>query len=299
MAPVTYTNRYDNPNEWLWGLCAMGRSGRQWIVDFDFLSPRRHDWPSNNSGALGQECCDSCIITQPAAAPVSGVCAMQRLTFSPWGPTRPNSGDGGDINVVTSDGWLKIIATQDGGHPGLLYYFVGPGVGQPDDGRVGGWVLGRAVDRWDAWNSTVTWLQQSPGTPWQPLGQPTPSFTRWLVNTFIVPAMDAGVPNSGINANVLVSEHYGTQDPTSSPQMERFFYGYGWGMLRWEYWSTSDPIIPGAIDRAPNTPYGYPTSIPLNPNMRLTDARTYTNFVVGSPIQCWPDGGWPIGLQLP
>src|SRR5215472_11034784 len=123
---------YD-PNS-LWRFFVRTDNGKPVRIN-DPLKFRQHDWSFDSSGVYGQETCDSVLSANELAA-------FEYESFPPWKPPyTSNSSNGGDITIVTSDGWAKAPATQDGGHPGVLYYFVGPGLGDPSDGRVGGWVL--------------------------------------------------------------------------------------------------------------------------------------------------------------
>jgi len=199
---------------------------------------------------------------------------------------------------------------MDGGDPGLLYYFVGPGVGQAGNGEVGGWVACGPDVSVGVWKNVVCYLQQSDGTPDAPIGGLSPSFTRYLIDTIAVPFLSAGAGRNAATIEVLVSEHYGAEDPTRAPGMERFFYAAGWGKVRWEGWGTGTPSNELA-QRAPAIEYGYPTAPSLNPAHQLLDVRTYTNivpqtrtlFVPRAPMLSRPlsiaDFGWPPNFVLP
>jgi len=273
-------------NDWRW----------QYLVRWDgvvlwettTLEERLCDWPNPGS----EQCCDCVVSAQ------TGRFAAQFKSFPPYlGPVQDGAGDGGDVLVITDDGYVKIIATQDGGHPGQLYYFVGPGVGQPGDARVGGWLIA-GPDLAFGWNSRVTWLDQSFNGPYNPVGNLTPAYTRYILAPARVPYAVNGVSGGGSERSVIVSEHYTGADPTQSPIMERFIYAQWMGLVRWEFYGTGQ-AVPGTFERAIDFPYGYPTSAPLNPSLRLNDCRTWTNWRSDLPRVTTRAAGWPSGVVLP
>lgn len=281
---MTYANYFNaSPG---WEFLLQGKSGRADLLDIDPIAPRRHDWPSLGF-IRGEVLCDCCMMTQPPG-PTSGAAALHFFSFNPFGSAIPSRGDGGNICVVTDDGWLKIIATQDGSRPGL-YYFVGGGA--PQDG----WLLGRADDQL-GWQSTIGQIAQAspPGNLLNGLG---PVYTRWTTSLLDVPMLTAGSSPTTFQAWCLVSEHYNGADPASSVSMERFVFGRYWGLLRWEAWgsgSTPDYVL----ERAPPMALAYPNQDAAS-NMTLLDARTFTNFFDDEVFHVWPDAGWPVGVQLP
>jgi hypothetical protein len=301
MGAMTYQRYQDSPDG-LWRFFVRLRADGSPVLFSDSLEFRQHDWPFPGFSPLGQETCDSVLSPD-------GYASYQYESFPPWQPPyTAQGGNGGDIIVVGPDGYARAVATMDGGHPGLLYYFVGPDVGLPSDGRIGGWVISGPGVATGNWQSIVAYLQQSDSDPYHPIGTLSPSYTRYLIDTIAVPFL----PTAERQIETLVSEHYETDNPSTSNEMERFHYGAGWGKLRWEFWSTTAPLSPYVFNRAPAIAYGYPSQ-PLNPSMRLCDVRHYCNIVPeGGRIYLPPiktfiesvgitigDFGWPPDFILP
>lgn len=258
--------------------------------DTDRLTYRQRDlpfagWPS------GQETSD-CVLS------ASGYASFDYESFPPWvGSYTSQGGNGGDVIIVTSDGWAKAVATMDGGRPGQLYYFVGPGLGEPGDGRIGGWVVAGPDVAVRNWHSVVCWIQQSINTPYAPIGAPSPAYTRYLIDN---------VPFRSSQVETLVSEHYSTEDPTQADAVERFWYASGIGKIRWERWSRDPPVPDDALNPT-QIPYGWPSPT-LSQGLRLSDLRNYTNIVLTPALpaglpQVAPftiaSTGWPPNFVLP
>lgn len=292
---------YD-PNT-LWRFFVRSDSGKP-VRATDRLKFRQHDWGGDASAPLGYQTAD-CVLS------ADGLAAYQYESFPPWrGPYTDNPGNGGDIGVLTADGHLTLVATMDGSDPGVLYYFVGPGIGMPADGRVGGWLIAGPDVAVDSWHSTICYLIQSYNDPHHPIGTLNPSYTRYAISHLDVPFQINGVIQPPRLIEVLVAEHYNGTDPTTSDSMERFHFGAGWGKLRWEAWSS---VPPGneLIQRAPAVALGFPNPS-LNPAHHLVDVRVWTNIVpepkslitANMYIPVRPgarvaDFGWPPNFVLP
>jgi len=293
---MAYSNWYGNLA--LWSYLVQGYSGPQCAIDVLPIAPRRHDWPSEGSGPRGQECCDCVLMTQPPG-PTAGAVAIHYESFAPqFGGVGTEGGNGGDLLCVTSDGWIKAFATEDGGRPGQLYYFVGPGFGMAGAGP-GGWVISAPDITPGAWKSVVTQIVQSYPGPYKPMGLPSPAYTRYRVEVLDVPRLTAGGNPDTFQSWCLISEHYDTSDPSTANEMERFVFGKYWGKLRWEKWQRGGQTSQGAIDRAPAMSFCYPASGDAAGVMALTDARTYTNFWSDEYFRVWPDASWPGEVTLP
>lgn len=256
-----------------------------------WLTQRMLDPPGSNS----TQCCD-CVVDA-----TTGQMVFQFESFPPYWHVGDSPGNGGDVLVVTSDNWIKAIATQDGGHPAELYYFTGPGLGQPADGRVGGWVIA-GPDLGATWNDVVCWIDQSFDGPYNPVGALSPSYTRYRLVGLDVPYLvDGGTPGT-FPRTCIVSEHYNSADPTAATEMERTHYARWLGKVRWELWALpgAQQADPTLAMRAVPFPMGYPSAPPLAPSLQLTDCRSWINWTVGSnPSYTVKGAGWPGGVILP
>lgn len=260
----------DNP---LWSYLVRYDGGPLWSTSW--LAQRLLDPPNPSS----QQCVD-CVVDAG-----TGLIAIQYKSFPPYQKLSDSTGNGGDLLCITDANEIYIFATADGGHPGQLYYFVGP--------AGPGWLIAGS-DLNSAWSGRVVQLAQAYPGPSNQEGSLSPAYTRYLR------AM-AAIPGNG-QRTVIVSEHYGTADPTQAPEMERFVYGRWMGLIRWEYYALpSVPAVPGVLERAGGDfPFGYPSSIPLNPALVLRDCRSWINWTPSSNPEFTVQGaGWPVGAVLP
>lgn len=274
----------------LWSyLVRYDSNGPLWSTSW--LSQRMLDPLGSNS----TQCCD-CVIDA-----VTGQFAIQFESFPPYWHVGDSPGNGGDLVCLTSDNFIKAFATQDGGHPSGLYYFCGPGEGQPADGRVGGWVIA-GPDLAPTWNSVVCWIDQSFAGPYNPVGALSPSYTRYCLAQLDVPYLVNGGAPGTFPRSSIISEHYSGSDPTTAVEMERTHYSQWLGKTRWELWTLPgvQQIDPTLAMRAAPFPFGYPSASPLNPNLVLSDCRSFINWTVGAdPTFTVQRAGWPGGVILP
>ena len=54
-----------------------------------------------------------------------------------------------------------------------------------------------------------------------------------------------------VPVDTIVSEHYDDRDPVAARLMERFYFGYNWGWLRWERWEKTGPVPTDLPQRCP------------------------------------------------
>jgi len=272
--------------DWRWSFLL--RYDGQPLWDTSWLTQRITDWPGSSS----TECID-CVLDSN-----TGRAALQYKSFPPFGSFSSDPGNGGDVLGITDDGWIKAIATSDGGHPGQLYYFVGPGTGMPADGRPGGWVIA-GPDLAQNWNSCIAWLAQSFTDPWHPQGQLTPAYTQYILRQIDVPYLVNGLNRGSSLRWVIVCEHYSGADPTTADNCERFLYAQYMGCVSWEFLSAKINS-PDAAARAIPTPFTWPAARTLNPAHQLSDARGWTNWTkAASPGFTVKGAGWPVGLVIP
>lgn len=301
---MTYQRYQDNPNG-LWRFFVR-RSGMSPVSIDDALDYRISDFPEPGiTGPAGQETCD-CVLS------ADGYSAIECCTFAPFNPPiSSNAGNGGDVQIVTNDGYAKIAATTDGGRPGVLVYFVGPGIGMAANGSVGGWVTCGPDLAVGSWKSVVTNLTESLNSPSAPISGLVQSYTRYLIGEILVPFLTFGGAPVTRELQVLISEHYSGADPKTSDAMERFFYADGYGRIRWESWSTTALPATSLNAAAPAMPWGYPDYPPLNTSQHIVYVRHWANILPLSKIyipsvhyfigqrRSIADFGWPSGFVLP
>jgi len=272
--------------DWRWSFLL--RYDGQPLWDTTWLNQRLTDWPGSSS----TECID-CVLDSN-----TGRAVLQYKSFPPFGSFASDPGNGGDVLGITDGGWIKVIATSDGGHPGQLYYFVGPGAGMPADGRPGGWVIA-GPDLAQNWNSCISWIAQSFNDPWHPVGQLTPAYTQYTLQFIDVPYLVNGGSQGSSKRWVIVSEHYDHEDPMQATECERFGYAQYMGCFAWEFWATKINSADAAA-RAIPCPFFGPGSGTLNPVLRLSDARRWSNWTRGAvPNFTVKGAGWPVGLVIP
>jgi len=70
-----------------------------------------------------------------------------------------------------------------------------------------------------------------------------PAWTRTRRDNIAFPFIENEQPRL-VTVDTIVSEHYDDRDPNAARLMERFYYGYNWGWLRWERWEkTGTPAL--------------------------------------------------------
>jgi hypothetical protein len=119
------------------------------------------------------------------------------------------------------------------------------------------------------------------------------AFTRYRL-------VDAAIPflreRAQINVRlpVVLSEHYEILSIAQSTSMERFYFAYDLGKIRWEAWSTgldtaSQPASLATSGRCPALPEGAAPG----PGWRMADCRTWTNIVAAPGTWRVREFGWP------
>jgi len=213
----------------------------------------------------------------------------------PWVP--PN--DGGDIYAIQATGGTGatalVLKTQTG-DIGHAYYFIGANCGGT------GWVLFKndlpvLPSYWlggnAGWGSVTAQIGQS-NSPngCAPL---SPAFTQYHLELIDVPFIMFGTRQT-LRVPTIVSEHYDGTTPRNAKNLERFYFGLGWGKLGWQYYSADPPTrgdISGACPDMPIDGSGATTSyLPPFPNAQLTDCRIWTNIVSADGRFALRDYGW-------
>ncbi len=187
------------------------------------------------------------------------------LTFT------PARGDGGEL-YRGGGSVARIVATQDGGTPGVQYFCGGTQ-----------WTVFAAQAPSGSWTSQIARLNISsspdPATCPQPLNS---AYTRWRVETLPILFRINGVFQT-ILTDCVISEHYDNTDPSTAGHVEQALYGRYWGRLGWFAYSLDPTINLGA--RLPQLPWPAPAGF------NLQDARLNTNILPAASSQS--TFGWP------
>ena len=241
-----------DPARWLVeGRCADGSPSHhcrspapQKITDPVFYS--RHDWPppggySFSHSTIGS---DSDFI--------------QNFRFA-------DGGFGGQALYIRG-GTVVAYKTQDAGKTNT-YYFTGPNCGGT------GWIM-FDVDVAKAWGERLATLGRSDDP--SSCGTNYPAWTRTRRDDIAFPFIESGQPLS-MTIDTIVSEHYDDRAPIAARLMERFYYGYDWGWLRWERWEKKGVPPSDLPRRCPEVPLsGYPSG--GGDGWRMKDCRMWTNI---------------------
>src|SRR6516225_8133491 len=81
-----------------------------------------------------------------------------------------------------------------------------------------------------------------------------------------------------VTVDTIVSEHYDDRDPIVARLMERFYFGYNWGWLRWETW---EKTVSAPSDLSERCPYVWLSDFPSGGGeiWRMVDCRMWTNIL--------------------
>ena len=143
--------------------------------------------------------------------------------------TRPAATGG---QLIYYDGRVATgVETRDGGSP-ANQYFAPAGCGV--DGSI--FFMPAYVPR-GSWSSTKAKLVDVP----EPTGNcpsPATAFTQWRIELASMYFLLSGVP-TWQPVWTIISEHYAGPSIAESTSMERFYFAYGYGWIRWEAWTTN------------------------------------------------------------
>lgn len=221
----------------------------------DTLLERRHDWPLPR----GYEASESVMLDDGRV--------LQTFSFSEQG-FNSSIGDGGQILKVGRDGFVRITQTRDGGKP-FMQYFVGEGIGGT------GWIVFGVDVPSGRWRDLVARLSSENWEAARP-AELAESYTRYRREriTFLFH------PDGERSIDTIVSEHYDRNSIDGSVNMERSFFGRGYGLLRWELWGKTAEAPIGDMDQR----YQYVAfSDPPAQGWYIDDIRTFSNVVPCEP----------------
>jgi hypothetical protein len=200
----------------------------------------------------------------------------QTWSWAPFGRFNATKGDGGQV-AVTDGTTATYIYTQDGSYNGKQY-FCGDG-----------WLIAKN-DMSAVWHSAVPQLAIGYGG-WDKCPRArVPAYTRY--RQFGDASLPAVWDGAGFTLSflALVSEHYGGDTIANACAMERFIHGWHYGLLRWEAWSQCGRQETVDLPKRCPEIAGIPGPPPA---FKLTDCRTYTNFVTEPGADSLVTDGWP------
>ncbi len=272
----------------------------------DALSWRKFDWPGQDDprsipqGYLANDA----VVIHGGANPVVGHLADFGDQVRRFRHFDAGQGDGGQV-VQIIDGAAWGVMTEDGGAG--HQWFIAPACRIAGAGlqRFKSWLFFGADVVAGAWREQVVWLAMARS----PAGCPvhfSQSYTRYRRETLTVPLLIlSGTRQDRIEKLVdsIVSEHFGRGSIRTADHLERFYFGDGLGLYRWERWeAVSRTLQTGVIEQAGRLrtsgrcpPLAYST--PPEPNWVMTDCRLWTNLQRQDPPWRPVDFRWPGRLD--
>ena len=261
------------------------------------LPYRRHDWPAREHAPhqpQGYQAQDSVLGT------LRGVPAViQGFDFG-GDPTRrfgafdAGRGDGGQA-IAIEPAIAFIAMTEDGG--GGVQWFRSPDCARGGRGW-DGWLLAEPPVT-EAWRERVVRLRIGP-TPESCPRRFDDSLTRWRAARIALPWREAATGAvATVQAEIIVSEHFGGASVARADHLERFVLARGLGLVRWERWENFSNSrvanrveMAATIERQQRCP-AMEFSAPPAEGWRMIDCRTWTNMVratAAAPLRAldWP-----------
>ncbi len=237
---------------------------------------RKHDWPAPD----GYQVSDSVLRADGTV--------LQTFDFAPWGSAEFGS-DGGQLLTVGADGTVRVLETRDGGKP-YDQFFVGRKCWNWSTLSPGtGWIVWRADIGLTPRAFVATLGDSADPNACPPLNR---ALTRYWTGSGIFPFRFSAEPVERL-VELVVSEHYDHAAIAASVNMERMYFGRGWGLIGWEAWSKTRTDGYQIADRCPRTPW---RDTPAADGFRLADCRIWTNIVTppeGSSVWTVDQFGWP------
>ncbi len=237
---------------------------------------RKHDLEISPPPGAGQQISDAALMDD-------GSSVVDTFSFNPFNPSWvPQWGDGGQ--VLVSDGWtVRVDRTQDSGNP--MQYFVGANCGGT------GWIAFRADAPFEAWKPEIDYLADTPNPYDCPALNPAylqyalvnEAWPIWWNGSYFVPIIQT-----------IISEHYDNTAISNATFMERTYYAYQLGLVRWAAWESPDGGQP--VDPYMNCPQIGNDQAPSDGRQwTMYACRQWTNIQSGAPYYGWTVDtfGWP------
>lgn len=264
------------------------------------LPYRRHDWPAREHAPhqpQGYQAQDAVIGTLRGVPAVIHGFDFGGDATRRFGVFDEGRGDGGQA-IAIEPAIAFIAMTEDAG--GGVQWFLSPECRSGGRGW-NGWLLAEAPVT-EEWRERVMRLRIAPRDDACPRGFDQ-SLTRWRAARTALPWREAatGVVAS-VQAEIIVSEHFGGASLARADHLERFFLARGLGMVRWERWENfSASRVPNRQEmaetiarqrRCPEMEFSAPPAA----GWRMIDCRTWTNMVRATaelPLRAldWPPRG--------
>jgi len=223
----------------------------------DILLERRHDWPLPR----GWEASESVLMDDGSVLQTFDFLAVEH-----------DPGDGGQLLRIGTDGFVRGVATRDGGEPYMQFF-----VGQKNGGT--GWIffgIDAPTGRWRELVATLAKSNWSDAKP--PLGK---AFTRYRLEPVSFPySFGKGVAE--LRVSTVISEHYDGETIAGSQALERSYFAKGFGLVRWEAWGRQPTTLEDLDEGERYHKVAY--SEAPSPGWHLRDVRTYTNVVPCAPM---------------
>lgn len=272
----------------------------------DALSWRKFDWPGQDdprSIPTGYLASDA-VLLSGGTNPVVGHLADFGDHVRRFRHFDAGHGDGGQV-VQLIDGAAYGVVTEDGGAG--YQWFVSPACKTSGSGlkRFKSWLFFGADAVTGAWREQVVSLAMARDPDGCPAGF-AQSYTRYRredisVQLFILDGALRQKMEKAVDS--IISEHFGRGSIRTADHLERFFFGQGLGLYRWERWEESSRTLQkGVADQAerllrsrrcPTIAY----STPPDRNWVMTDCRMWTNLTRQEPTWTPADFHWPGSLD--
>lgn len=173
-----------------------------------------------------------------------------------------HDGDGYQLARYGADGWVRFIETVDGGTQGTQYFV----------GETGWLVFGHDANEF--WKEAVARLNISVNNPYAKMPS-NYALTRYKRQPLEFTFYTKEGKEERRWIDTIISEHYDMETADQSKSMERSFFGYGYGLIRWEAWKRTPPTITDIPKRDRDAVMGLPIGGSTSP-WYLVDVRQYT-----------------------
>jgi hypothetical protein len=229
----------------------------------------RHDLPGLRGPAAGYQ------VSHSALWPGNPSYTLQTFTFSAFDAFDPARGDGGSAYLLrrARSYGCRDARRRQPGEPILR----------------AGWVWGRRLDILYA-GLRAAWLvvldkgkaRRCVPEPTGNCPSPATAFTQWRIELASMYFLLSGVP-TWQPVWTIISEHYAGPSIAESTSMERFYFAYGYGWIRWEAWTTNTatPQDTDLLGRCPGVYIDggpWPVAEPA-PHWRQIACRSWTNII--------------------